>query len=342
MKAAFVKRKGKVEIRDVPRPEPGRGEVVLRIDACGVCGSDFIEASRWAKSWKRFGHEVAATIHAVGDGVTDFAQGDKAVMALSVPCGECEACRNGRFRYCSGFIVAEQGGFAEYLLVKDVRLLRAVSHATPSNVACLVEPLTVILEAFRLARLEESDRLFVVGGGFLGALAVLTASVMGVPVAGAMSRRLGENVRMALELTEGEFVKWSSLGGMAFGPPSAFRAALSGHPGRVVVLHTAPPSMIGAYIDALPYAATVVNIGLSDTDKGNRFTLDAAGNVFRRTQVLSAFPVPCLYLEDAVSMLEEHVEIFSRLKTHTISLDALPGLIASRPRGGKTIVAMGE
>ena len=58
MKAAFVKRKNRVRIKEVPKPEPKEKEIRIKIDACGVCGSDFIEAQSWAKRWKRFGHEI--------------------------------------------------------------------------------------------------------------------------------------------------------------------------------------------------------------------------------------------------------------------------------------------
>lgn len=341
MQAAFIKTKGKVVLRDVPVQVPVAGEILIRVDACGICGSDFIEASHWAKNWKRFGHEIAGTVYTVGDNVTDFHPGDKVVPALSVACGECPACSKGLPRYCSQLIVAEQGGFAEYLLIRDARLLQKVSSSMAPQLACLAEPLTVILEAFHLADLCEHDSLLVAGGGFLGTLAMLTAHLMRVPVVGLLSRHHDDNARTVLAQTGGEHIPWHALTGMAFSMP-ALKTLLSRHTGRTVVLHTAPPHTLSSYLKALPYAATVVNIGLSGKRKENNVNFDAAGCVFKRTQLLHAFPVPCLHLKKAISLLEQHAETFSILKTSHISLAQLPKHFSARHKGEKTIVRMEE
>jgi threonine dehydrogenase-like Zn-dependent dehydrogenase len=337
MKAAFVKRKGKVKISEVFLPDVGDNEILIRINACGVCGSDFIEASHWAKEWKQFGHELSGTIHTIGGNNTDFDKGDRVVLATSVPCGECSACRKGLPRHCPQMVIANQGGFAEYLLIKDSRLLKTVSLSVPSNVACLAEPLTVILDAFHLVRLEKNDVFWVAGGGFIGMLAILTAHLMGISVAGVFSRRSLDNLQKVLEYTGGECLKWGGFGAL-----STFKNILSGRSGRTVVLHTAPPYTIASYCDKLPYDSAVVNIGLSGKKKENRLSLDISKAVFNRTQILNAFPVPCLFLEEAVSLLENHTEVFSMLDTYSVSLDDLPRIIASRSKNGKAIVTIGE
>lgn len=340
MKTAYVKTKGNVEIRNLPVPEPGHGEIVIRIDACGICGSDFIEAFFWAKKWKRFGHEVSASVHALGEGVSGLAVGDKVVMALSVPCSECEACQQGMPRYCTQMVIAEQGGFSEYLLVKNIKLLKTMSPSVPAHISCLTEPLTVIIDAFKLADLRANDTLFVAGSGFLGALAVITAHVSGVPVGGILGRNNNDNISSVLELTGGKFVKWPSLTNTFLGPSTSVKQSFSNAKGRIVILHTAPPFTIASYLNALPYGATVVNIGLSGQKKENQLALDMAKNIFRKTQLLSAFPVPCLYLKDAIDLLEQHTNTFSLLKTQSIALTDLPKIITARAKTGKMIVSM--
>ncbi len=337
MKTAFVKRKGKVKISEVSLPDVGDSEILIRIDSCGVCGSDYIEATHWAKEWKQFGHELSGTIHTIGGNNTGFKKGDRVVLAMSIPCGECSACRKGLPRHCPQMVIANQGGFAEYLLVKDSRLLKTVSPSVPNNIACLAEPLTVILDAFDLVRLEKNDIFWVAGAGFIGMLAILTAHLMGISVAGVFSRRSLDNLQKVLEYTGGEFVKWGG-----FGSASTLKNSFSERSGRTVVLHTAPPFTIASYFDKLPYDSTVVNIGLTGKKKENRLSLDISKAVFNRTQILNAFPVPCLFLDEAVSLLENHTEVFSMLDTYSVSLDDLPHIIASRSKNGKAIVTIGE
>ena len=337
MKAAFVKREGKVKISEVFLPDVGDNEILIRINACGVCGSDFIEASHWAKEWKQFGHELSGTIHAIGGNNTGFKEGDRVVLALSIPCEECSACRKGLPRHCSQMVIANQGGFAEYLLVKDRRSLKTVPPSVPSNIACLAEPLTVILDAFDLVRLKKNDIFWVAGGGFIGMLAILTSHLMGIPVAGVLSRRSSDNLQKVLEYTGGECIKWGGLG-----TASTLKSTLSARNGRTVILHTAPPYTIASYVDKLPYDSSVVNIGLSGKKKENKLSLDISKAVFNRTQILNVFPVPCLFLDEAVSLLENHTKIFSMLDTYKISLDDIPHIIASRSKNGKAIVTIGE
>lgn len=339
MISAFVKTKNKVELREVPVPKPEKSQVIVRVDVCGVCGSDFVEAGYWAKKWKQFGHEVVGTIHTTGEDVTDLHAGDRVVLALSIPCGECEACLKSMPRYCSQLIIAKQGGFAEYLLVENTKLLSRISSSVPNRVACMAEPLSVILDAFRSVDLCEDDAIFIAGGGFLGALGALTAHLLGIPVTGVLSRRLDDNLRSVQKQTGFKYINWPKFIGKAVKFSPTLRTTLSSHVGRTVVLHTAPAQAIPYYLDSLPYATTVVNIGLSGEAKKNRLQLDASQNVFRRTQLLSAFPVPCLYFDDAVSLLEHHPDEFSKFKSLMVSLEELPQVIIDHPRT-KIIVSM--
>lgn len=330
MKAAFVKRKNAVSIKEIPTPTPQRAEVLLKIDACGVCGSDFIEAKVWARRWKRFGHEIVATVDTLGEKVTGFDIGDQVVVALSVPCGTCPACRLGNPRKCHNLITQEQGGFAEYLLIKDKRILQKVDPPLPVELACFAEPLTVILDAFHLAGLDQKDHFLVVGGGFLGKLSLLATKAFGTKTTGLLSRQAGPEIIKYLKETGSEHYAWHTIAGKTFAAPGKLRRALSRLSERVVVLNTAPARYIKHYIDLLPYDSTIINIGLSANPKENRLTLDASKLIFKRIQIMSAFPVPCLYLPQALAMLRKHSGLFSQLPTREIPLPRLPEVIASK------------
>ncbi len=338
MKAAFVRRYNKIKIVDIPIPRPKENEVLLKIDACGICGSDFIEAKVWAKGWKRFGHEIAGTIAQTGQDITGLSVGDQVVVALSVPCGSCSFCIAGYSRKCNCLIAAEQGGFAEYLLVKDIRLLYKVDPPLPAQMACLAEPLTVILDAFQVADLQTHDHLLVVGGGNIGSLSLVAAKALNANVFGVVGRSINPGLTSCLNATGGNFFPWHTFMGMIVNFSAALKRKLSDLPGKLIVLHTAPPCYISKYLDSLPFDSTIVNIGLSSSSKENIIKLDTANTIFKRTQIMSAFPVPNMHMSRALSLIQEHFKLFSMLPFMSLSLEQLPRLIISSKSINKKVI----
>jgi D-arabinose 1-dehydrogenase-like Zn-dependent alcohol dehydrogenase len=342
VKAAFVKKVNKFSIREIPVPRPSGREVLVGVDACGVCASDNIEARSWAVDWKRFGHEIVASVLEIGDQVTGFSPGDQVVVALSAPCGVCSSCTAGDRRRCTGLVVVEQGGFAEKLLVRDCRLLYRVEPPLANDLACLTEPLTVILDAFALVDLSPTDSLLIVGGGNIGCMAALAAKARKVKVLGTLGRAESTQLEACLEIAGGQFFEWHTIfGRVVMGLPSELRRRLAAVTGRIVVLHTAPPRLLSRYVEQLPYDTTVVNIGLAAEPRENRVGFDACKLLMSRIQLMSAFPVPCLYVAEAVALLREHAALFQVINRRMITLDELPGLLLkSDRRGAKVIVEM--
>lgn len=338
MKAALVKKRNKIKIIDIPVSKPEGREVLIRVDACGFCGSDYIEAISWARNWKRFGHEIAGTVVATGNDVIDISVEDKVVVSLSVSCGECPACVAGNPRKCTSLVIAEQGGFAEYLIIKDYRLLTRVKKEIPTEMACLAEPLSVVLDAFHLVNLCNNDNLLVVGGGNIGNIAVLAALALKVNIIGVLSRSIHGDMLKYIEKNGGIYFPWLTIAGFTLSAPLSLRNKLSGVPGRIVVLHTAPVSCIPRYIDALPYDSTIVNIGLSDSLLQNRVFLNASKMIFKRIQFMNAFPVPCMYMNEAVNLIQDNPSTFALLPITRRFLDQLPSLFQLSRSNGKVIV----
>jgi len=136
MKAVRFDEYGPVEVldvREVPVPEPGPGELLLRVGAATTCGTDvkvFRRGGhpRMLKVPSPFGHEMAGTVAAVGAGVSRFREGDRVAVANSAPCGRCRACLRGHENLCSDLLYLN-GGFAEYLLVPPRAVERSVGVA---------------------------------------------------------------------------------------------------------------------------------------------------------------------------------------------------------------------
>ena len=341
MKAAFIKRHNKVKIRYIPRPRPGKGEILIKINACALCSSDFIEAKLWAKNWKRFGHEIAGTIEETGKNVKNFSPGDQVAISLSTNCGTCQTCVSGNVRRCTNLITAEQGGFAEYLLIRDQRLLYKVSPELPPELLCLAEPITVVLDAFNTAGLRPGGNLLVIGGGFMGKLALLIAKASGINVAGLLNRKKNKQIQTCLEAAKGEHFIWHTMLGKTKKAPFDLYQKLIPLTGKVIVLHTAPACYIPKYVDFLPFDSVIVNIGLSAVKSKNKIAINASKLVFNRIQLMSGFPVPCLNLPKAIELLQKNRKLFSLLPVKMIKLEELPKIISSKkPSDAKILIKL--
>jgi len=184
VRAAVYYSNSDVRIEERPRPEIGPGEVLLRIEASGICGSDVMEWYRIRKAPVVLGHEVAGTVEAVGDGVTDFAPGDRIVTTHHVPCGACRYCRTDRESVCETLRTTsfDPGGFSEYVRLPAINVERG-TFRLPDSVdfveASFVEPLACAVRALRKAGLAAGHRVAVLGAGVSGALMIQIARAEG-------------------------------------------------------------------------------------------------------------------------------------------------------------------
>lgn len=183
MRAAVSVTPREVELRDLPDPEPGPGEVVCRVLACGVCGSDVSEAWVARKVPAVLGHELAGEVEAIGAGVGDVGVGDRVVIHHHTPCGECRRCRRGHETLCERFrsTALVPGGFAERVLVSaDLAVELLPLDGLDAERATFVEPLACVLRAFDRLGLRAGDSLLVVGAGTSGLLAIAAAHACAV------------------------------------------------------------------------------------------------------------------------------------------------------------------
>jgi len=165
-----------------PIPEPGHGEVRLRIEACGLCGTDlrFYHAGP-IFSGTAPGHEMMGSIDELGDGVVGFATGDRVVVEPLLSCGRCDYCRNGRDSICPElqvFGIHRDGGFAEFVTLPAKRLFRVPDGIDP-HVAALAEPMAVAVHGLRLGSLQPGQRVLVLGAGTIGLMTAQAAAALG-------------------------------------------------------------------------------------------------------------------------------------------------------------------
>jgi L-iditol 2-dehydrogenase len=200
MLAAVYRGVDDVRTETVAVPEIGAGEVLVRIDTCGICGTDLKKIHTGSHSAPRvFGHEMAGTIAAVGEGVRGFAVGERVMAFHHIPCGRCYYCRKKTFAQCetykkvgttAGVGEPAGGGFAEYIRVMDWIVGDGVTTAglvkvpedIPFEQAAFIEPVNTCFKAVKLLELQPDETVLVIGQGSIGIILAALAAQTGATV----------------------------------------------------------------------------------------------------------------------------------------------------------------
>jgi L-iditol 2-dehydrogenase len=189
VKALLLSEYNRLETVDLPLPRPGPGDILLRVEACGICGSHvhgYDGASGRRIPPIVMGHEAAGIVAALGPGVTKVKEGDRMAPDSTVYCGECEYCLRGEINLCDrrevlGVSTADfrrAGAFAEYVAVPE-RILHRLPETLAFTEAAMIEPLAVAVHAVDLARVPENGTALVVGAGMIGLLTLQALRVAG-------------------------------------------------------------------------------------------------------------------------------------------------------------------
>jgi L-iditol 2-dehydrogenase len=189
MKSLVLTEYGKLEIKDMPLPEVGAGDVRVRVDSCGICGSDVHGYD--GSSGRRvppliMGHEAAGTVESVGEGVDSLAPGDRVTFDSMISCGQCRFCRAGEINLCDNRRVVgvspgdwkQHGAFAEYVVVPE-RIVFPLPDGLSFAHAAMVEPVSVAVHAVSRTPIRLGDRAVVVGCGMIGLLTIQAAKAAG-------------------------------------------------------------------------------------------------------------------------------------------------------------------
>ncbi len=191
MKACVFHAPGEVSVVDMPPPEPGHGEILLRIGATGLCHSDVrvYKGEKYAKPGVVPGHETAGVVVGIGGGVKGFAEGDKVALCPIIACGICEFCRAGKRNRCPSRLTLgydENGGMAEYMVVPNsIIRMGHVFHLPEGlslSLASLLEPTSCVLNSLELLGVGAGTLLLLIGGGPMGLLHLVLAQQLGAMV----------------------------------------------------------------------------------------------------------------------------------------------------------------
>jgi L-iditol 2-dehydrogenase len=189
MKALLLSEYNQLDITDLPAPVPGADEILVRVAACGICGSDVHGYD--GTSGRRIppivmGHEAAGVVAAAGSGVSKFKPGDRVTFDSTVYCGQCEFCLQGEINLCNNRQVVgvscgdyrRAGAFAEYVVVPQ-RITYHLPEGLEFQEAAMLEAVSVALHAVRVSEMKGGETALVIGAGMIGLLTLQAAKAAG-------------------------------------------------------------------------------------------------------------------------------------------------------------------
>ena len=195
MQAAVYHGKDDVRLETVPVPAIGRGELLIRVHTCGICGTDLKKISTGSHSAPRiFGHETSGMIVAVGEGITNYSLGERVMVFHHIPCRDCFYCNRKVFAQCPVYkkvgVTAgyepSGGGFAEYVRVMDWIVQRGGVVRIPQQIsyeqAAFIEPINTCQKGIETLRLEAGETVLVIGQGPIGMMLAKLAQAAGARI----------------------------------------------------------------------------------------------------------------------------------------------------------------
>jgi len=245
-----------VRLEEMPTPQIGAGELLVRVEASGICGSDVMEWYRLDRAPLVLGHEIGGQIAAVGDGVERYKEGDRISAAHHVPCNTCHYCLSGHHTACDTLRRTnfDPGGFAEYLRLPAINVDRGV-FLLPDEVsfeeAAFIEPLACVLRGQRLAHMQPGCCVLVIGSGIAGLLHV------------QLARALGASRVVATDITDYRLEAAQQFGADAVfhaeeNLPARLHQVNDGHLADLVIVCTGATSAINQALQSVERGGTVL------------------------------------------------------------------------------------
>ena len=313
MKIAYLKRNNITELRDEPVPSAGTNQIVLKIDACGICGTD-IHAAKSNKDLLPFGHEIAGRIVEVGTGVERVKIGQKVVLDSATPCGQCDMCRNGKQELCTdiqSFYFTNSFGMAEYMVVPAICAI-PYEGLTPEEVI-LSEPLGVALDVVRVADIEPGNNVLVMGPGPIGLMAVRLAKMAGADkiFVSALSGTVKRN-QLAKEFGADIVIEVDKT------PLEEYEFGC-----RIDrVVSTTPPATLTSAVKIAAKGAIIAYIGLAGNSKPD-ICFDADEFHFKKLQLRASFASPALFGPRAIEILKKDAMVRENLISRVFRLEEI-------------------
>jgi L-iditol 2-dehydrogenase len=324
MRAAVYRGKDNVIVENVPVPVIGDGEVLIRVAACGICGTDIKKIHHgFVKPPQILGHEMAGTVVAVGPGVKRWKAGDRVVSFHHVPCGTCFYCERRLFSQCgiykktgltAGFD-PNGGGFAEFVRAMPwiaERGMVAIPDGVSFEEATFVEPVNTCLKAVRKARIAPGEHVLVIGAGPIGLLLMMLAKFEGATV--YVSDPMVERREKAIELGAHEACDPASASAAEW-----MRARTEGRGADAVLLAVPFPKLVDEALAAARPGGRVLLFAQNDPEMRIEFGAAAVG--VEEKEILGSYSADVEMQEESARLVFTRALPVAKLVTHRFPLE---------------------
>ncbi len=348
MKAAVYRGVNDVRLEEVPVPEIGAGEMLVRVHTCGICGTDLKKISTGSHSAPRiFGHETSGVVAKVGESVREYAVGDRVMVFHHIPCRECYYCRHQTFAQCATYkkvgctagFEASGGGFAEYVRVMDW-IVQKGTVPIPDGVsfeqACFVEPVNTCLKGIETLCLLPDETVFIIGQGPIGLILARLAKRAGARVitSDLYPARLTIAKSFGLNLT---------LDAAKADAGQTVRGMTEGRGADAVILAVGGSSLIRPAMEAARPGGRVLLF--AQTARGEA-TIDPAAVCVDEKTLLGSYSASVALQEESVRFVMSREMDLERLITHRFplegSVEALRLAAHPQPDSMKVVIQPGS
>ncbi|MBZ7921712.1 zinc-dependent alcohol dehydrogenase family protein [Ensifer adhaerens] len=335
MKALRLEGIGRLSVVEVEKPLPGPRDLLVRVEACGICGTDrhLLHGEFPSKPPVTLGHEFCGIVEAIGSEVSDIAIGARITGDPNIACGACPQCSTGRVNLCRNLRaigIHRDGGFADYVLVPRKQAFELPRALDPVRGA-FCEPLACCLHGVDMSGIRAGSSVIVLGGGVIGLLVVQLARLAGATTV-ILSTRQAVKRRLAEELGATATVDPSSADIVEF---------VTGDSGLVpggvdVVIECAGVAeTVGQATRLAKAGGTVVILGVMP--QGETVEIEPFDILFRELRVLGSFINPFVHRRAAELVASGAIEI-DKLISRRVMLDEAAGVIAHPPAAGEVKV----
>lgn len=335
MRAVRLEAAGSIALKDVAKPIPGPEDVLVRIEACGVCGTDrhLFHGEFPCTPPVTLGHEFCGIVEAMGDAVCGIAIGDRVTGDPNIACGSCGHCRAGRVNLCSNLRaigIHRDGGFADYVVMPRNQAFPLPAGLNPVHGA-FCEPLACCMHGIDLAGIRPGASVAVLGGGVIGLLTVQLARLAGAATI-ILSTRQASRRALAEELGA-----TATIDPGAGDPMEAIAGPTGLAPGGVdVVLECAGVrDTVEQSLRMAKAGGTIVIVGV--VPQGMKVEIEPFDLLFRELKILGSFLNPFTHGRAAQLIASGAIEI-DKLISKQVSLAEAPRVIANPPEPGEVKV----
>ncbi|PZV37593.1 iditol 2-dehydrogenase [Mesorhizobium kowhaii] len=335
MKAVRLEAVGSIALREVDKPDIGPDELLVRVEACGVCGTDrhLFHGEFPCTPPVTPGHEFSGIVEAIGKSVSGFAVGDRVTGDPNIACGRCAHCHAGRVNLCSNLRaigIHRDGGFAEYLALPQKQAFILPASLKPTHGA-FCEPLGCCLHGVELAEIRPGSSVAVLGGGVIGLLTVQLARLAGattiiLSTRQASRRALAEDLGATATVDPTAADVINTVAGPAGLAPGGVDVVFECAGVRETVEQSMRLARAGG---------TVVIVGV--TPQGMKAEFEPFDLLFRELKVLGSFLNPYTHRRAAELIASGTIEI-DRLISRQVALEDAAAVIANPPAPGEVKV----